>query len=624
MDRKELKRRGREVAKSHYWILLLACLVACILGTRFTDSLDFLSIRNDSNTENTQENDPNYNSSVRTGFGLDEVIDSIVDNNVKKWEKQTENNEIAESKKKETEYGILKIGSNRGVLAGFVNKMKSGSLYAMIIVTIQTLTRSNNQIAAAIFILLAFIVLLAAWAFVENTYSVIYSRMFLEARIYKKVPIRRFLFLVRVRQWVSVTRVMFRKTIYVFLWNLTIVGGIIKTYSYSMVQFILAENPTLNAKQAITLSRRMMNGHKFELFKLQISFILWGILNNLTLGISRLVWYNAYSTATYTEFYVMLRNDYIEKKGEGYEYFCDRYLYEHADEELLTEAYADIIALKNEERFEYEEKSPVKRFLRNIFGIVVSYDGNELKRREQEVKDANLRTFKEVISGEVYPGRLFIKPEKSKIKTMSNLRYLRCYSITSVILIFFFFCMVGWTWEVSLHLITDGEFVNRGTCYGPWLPIYGFGGTLILLLLYSFRKKPWLEFVLAMVLAGGVEYYTSYRLEKLHDGMKWWDYKGYFLNLNGRVCAEGLLVFGLGGIAIVYIIAPMLDNQFSKIPKKVIIPICIVLLACYGADQIYSIGHPNTGKGITDYDEKGQIGNQRKDIGINNLYHIRI
>ena len=87
----------------------------------------------------------------------------------------------------------------------------------------------------------------------------------------------------------------------------------------------------------------------------------------------------------------------------------------------------------------------------------------------------------------------------------------------------------------------------------------------------------------------------------MHGGTKWWDYTGYFLNLHGRICAEGLLVFGLGGMAIVYAAAPLLDNLFRRIENKILLPICLTLILLFACDEIYSYGHPNTGKGITDY-----------------------
>ena len=59
----------------------------------------------------------------------------------------------------------------------------------------------------------------------------------------------------------------------------------------------------------------------------------------------------------------------------------------------------------------------------------------------------------------------------------------------------------------------------------------------------------------------------------------------------------------LGGLAIVYILAPQIDNLVKKANKKILIPICVALLVIFGIDVVYSQIHPNTGKGITDYDD---------------------
>lgn len=123
----------------------------------------------------------------------------------------------------------------------------------------------------------------------------------------------------------------------------------------------------------------------------------------------------------------------------------------------------------------------------------------------------------------------------------------------------------------------------------------------ILVLLKKLREKPALEFVAAMVLCGCLEYFSSWYLEMTHDGQRWWDYTGYFLNINGRICAEGLLTFGLGGLAIVYLLAPPLDNLLSRIDARKLGIVAAVLLVLYCADQVYSAQHPNVGAGITDY-----------------------
>ena len=74
-----------------------------------------------------------------------------------------------------------------------------------------------------------------------------------------------------------------------------------------------------------------------------------------------------------------------------------------------------------------------------------------------------------------------------------------------------------------------------------------------------------------------------------------------FFPFSGRICAEGLLTFGLGGLAIVYLLAPALDNLLSRIDTRKLTVVAVVLLAFYCVDQAYSAQHPNIGAGITDY-----------------------
>jgi uncharacterized membrane protein len=91
--------------------------------------------------------------------------------------------------------------------------------------------------------------------------------------------------------------------IYVFLWSLLfVIPGIIKVYAYAMAPFIMEENPNMTAGEAITASRELMDGHKFDLFCLVLSFIGWDLLNLLTLGIDSL-WLIPYKNAAHAAFY---------------------------------------------------------------------------------------------------------------------------------------------------------------------------------------------------------------------------------------------------------------------------------------------------------------------------------
>ena len=99
---------------------------------------------------------------------------------------------------------------------------------------------------------------------------------------------------------------------YTFLWSLLfIIPGIIKTFSYSMAPFILADNPNLTSSEALSESIRIMDGHKFDLFVLQLSFFLWYILGTITFGIAY-VYVVPYFEATMTNFYNEIKDKKIE------------------------------------------------------------------------------------------------------------------------------------------------------------------------------------------------------------------------------------------------------------------------------------------------------------------------
>ena len=184
------------------------------------------------------------------------------------------------------------------------------------------------------------------------------------------------------------------------------------------------------------------------------------------------------------------------------------------------------------------------------------------------------------------------------VKEKERQYYEKWYGVTTYILFFFTFSIMGWLWEVGLHFVQTGDFVKRGVLYGPWLPIYGSGGVLVLLLLRKIFKSPIITFFLTMVISSLMEYVTSWVLE-MRNGVRWWDYSGYFMNINGRICLQGAVVFGIAGCLIVYIIAPGLEMLYKKIRSEIKIVICVILIALIVADQIYSINCPNMGKGVT-------------------------
>lgn len=131
-----------------------------------------------------------------------------------------------------------------------------------------------------------------------------------------------------------------------------------------------------------------------------------------------------------------------------------------------------------------------------------------------------------------------------------------------LILLFYCYSFIGWLIEIVVTLLKMHKFVNRGFLIGPMCPIYGFGGVLITILLNNYSKDPLVLFIMAIVLCAILEYVTSYIMEKVFKN-RWWDYSDQKFNINGRICLECAIPFGIAGIIMFYGINPLLIKLFS-------------------------------------------------------------
>ncbi len=148
---------------------------------------------------------------------------------------------------------------------------------------------------------------------VSNVAQVGCNRYFIENREHK-TSIGQVFYGFQGGRYTSIVWIMFLKGLYTFLWSLLlVVPGIIKTYSYLMVPYIVAENSNLDKSRVFKISRKMMRGHKWEAFVLGLSFLGWNILGALTGGIVNLLYVNPYIHATYAEFYSALKAEALQK-----------------------------------------------------------------------------------------------------------------------------------------------------------------------------------------------------------------------------------------------------------------------------------------------------------------------
>lgn len=158
------------------------------------------------------------------------------------------------------------------------------------------------------------------------------------------------------------------------------------------------------------------------------------------------------------------------------------------------------------------------------------------------------------------------------------------HKIFIYISLFLIYSFIGWLTEVSAFLISD----NRGFMVGPVVPIYGTGGMLITLFLTRYYNEPVTLFCMAVIVCSILEYFTSYLMEKLFK-TRWWDYSNKKFNINGRICLNNLILFGIMGLIMIYLVNPFLINMLEKIDPLVLKIIISILLIVFLTDLFLSL-----------------------------------
>lgn len=153
--------------------------------------------------------------------------------------------------------------------------------------------------------------------------------------------------------------------------------------------------------------------------------------------------------------------------------------------------------------------------------------------------------------------------------------------------LFLIYAIMGWIIEVVGGIIQNKKFVNRGFMIGPYCPIYGVGGVLITILLHEYVSNPFILFCVAIVICGVLEYLTSYVMEKVFKA-RWWDYSKKKFNINGRICLETIIPFGLLGCFIMYVSNPLIENLLSKVPEGILSILFYTCISIYLLDLIVS------------------------------------
>jgi uncharacterized membrane protein len=160
-----------------------------------------------------------------------------------------------------------------------------------------------------------------------------------------------------------------------------------------------------------------------------------------------------------------------------------------------------------------------------------------------------------------------------------------------LMLIFAFGGIFGFIYEEIFYRFDLGEWVKRGTTFGPWIPIYGFGVLIILGLTFKFRKKPLVVFLFATIASGILELVTGWVVLTVW-GIRLWDYNEEILNfgnIGGFVCVRSVLFFGISGVFLQFVVVPLFEKLEQKMPKKPWLALCFIPAGLFVLDIIASL-----------------------------------
>ena len=291
--RKELKQKAKEVVKKNYWTAIITCFLIALLTGEFGTSIVGIWQSEDSM-------DPNYiihrveksNNTITSSDNIHKTLD-------------------------ETQKMVFEA-----VEANLNSATKSQKYIFKIYDAIKSFNIDKVRLGIALIIAAA--LAFSFTIFVADPLIVGGKKYFLKARKGNSTKIGVILDVFKNGNWLNVATTMFLRNLYTALWYLTIVGGVIKTYEYRMIPYILAENPKIKRKEAFKLSKQMMKGNKWRTFILDMSFFGWNFLSIFTFGLLSIFYVNPYNAATIAELYVFLRNQAINNKYECYEALNDK------------------------------------------------------------------------------------------------------------------------------------------------------------------------------------------------------------------------------------------------------------------------------------------------------------
>ena len=150
------------------------------------------------------------------------------------------------------------------------------------------------------------------------------------------------------------------------------------------------------------------------------------------------------------------------------------------------------------------------------------------------------------------------------------------YTIIQWLFFFYFYCFFGWCFESAHVSLKKRCFVNRGFMRGPFLPLYGSGAIMMLVVSMPFQDHLLLTYLAGCVGATLLEYVTGVTMEALFK-VRYWDYSNQKFNFQGQICLSSTLAWGGLTVLMTEVIHKPVESLTFMIPSEVLSTVTILL-----------------------------------------------
>ena len=163
------------------------------------------------------------------------------------------------------------------------------------------------------------------------------------------------------------------------------------------------------------------------------------------------------------------------------------------------------------------------------------------------------------------------------------------YNYYNLFLLFFIYSFLGYIVEsISVSLMEKKVVWNRGFLVGPYIPIFGTGAMTMILTLQKYKDDIVALFIMSMVVCLTIEYLCSLVAEKIFK-LRWCSYSDKLFNINGRICLQNGILFGIGGVLIVKYVNTWIENLILLLPNSLMVTLSIILTIIFVSDTILSL-----------------------------------